>query len=399
MFDSLMGSPLRMIGEMVVDPGARSRIEDLRARSGNALYTPLDPATILVGMLLPIGDTLLATPALAALRRRFPFAKITALVSYSNAGILEDNPNLDDLVYVAERGPQPKIQRFAYRLLDIRRQKYELVVNFSPVGTMVLRMAGVYHDTLHVEMPPFWWLIGSRSKTYRSRHAVDHYVHAIREILDGPLTEDERQPRLYLTARDRSSARRLLRQWGLSPANLLVTMHVGGDGFNGRKRWSPERFARVANHLISTFNAHVLIVGGKADVSLSNAVAALIPHGATVVAGRTSLKETGALIEMSALFVGNDSCPLHISAAVGTPSVGIFGPSDYRHFQPIGRRNYRQRIVHSTLPCSPCFRFIGNDAPWVPNTCYSLACLNAIDPEQVVKEAVELLDDTRDGHA
>jgi lipopolysaccharide heptosyltransferase II len=394
MHDTLIGAPLRL-GEIMIDPGTHGRIEQLRARGSAFHYTPLDPERILVGMLLPIGDTLLATPALAALRKRFPWAKIAALVSYSNAGILEDNPNLDELVYVADRGSEPKVQRFARRLLDIRRQKYDLVVNFSPVGTVVLRMAGVYHDTLHMEMPPLWWLIGNHSKEYRSRHAVDHYVHAVREILDGPLTEDERQPRLHLTARDRSSARRLLRQWGLSPANLLVTMHVGGDGFNGRKRWAPERFAQVARHLIATFNAQVLLVGGNADTRMSQEVAALIPHGATVVAGKTSLKETGALIEMSALFVGNDSCPLHISAAVGTPSVAIFGPSDYQHFQPIGRRNYRQRVVHSSLPCSPCFRFIGNDAPWVPNTCYSMACLNAIQPEQVVKAAVELLEDSR----
>jgi ADP-heptose:LPS heptosyltransferase len=386
----------------MINPAAVGRAADLLTRRGHVDYTPLDPDHILVGMLLPIGDTLLATPALAALRRRFPFAKITVLVSHSNAGILEDNPNLDALLYMTDRssatgrGSAHGITRFVRRLVDIRQGNYDLIVNFSPAGTFVLRMAGVYHDTLHVEMPPLWWLVGSHSKEYGSRHAVDHYVYAIREILEGPVAEEERQPRLYLTSHDRSSARRLLRAWGLSPANLLITMHAGGDGFNGRKRWAPERFARVANHLITTFNAHVLLVGGKADVALSEQVASLIPHGATVVAGSTSLKETGALIEMAALFIGNDSCPLHIAAAVGTPAVGIFGPSDVRHFQPIGRRNYRQRTVHSQLPCSPCFRFVGNDAPWVPNTCYSFACLNAIDPEQVVTAAVELLDDTRE---
>ncbi len=394
MYESLIGSPLRL-GEIAVDPGTRGRVEDRRPHRDNHGYTPLDPSRILVGMLLPIGDTLLATPALAVLRRQFPFAKITALVSRSNAGILEDNPNVDGLMFVNDPGQGSAVARYTQRLLDIRRQKYDLVVNFSPIGAIVLRMAGVYHDTLHVEMPPLWWLIGNRAKQYRSRHAVDHYIHAVREVLDGPLTDEERQPRLHLTSRDRSSARRLLRSWGLSPANLLITMHVGGDGFNGRKRWGPDRFAAVANHLISTFNAHVLIVGGKADVALSEDVAAQIPAGATVVAGITSLKETGALIEMSALFIGNDSCPLHISAAVGTPSVGIFGPSDYRHFQPIGRRNHRQRIVHSTLSCSPCFRFIGNDAPWVPKTCYSNACLNSIQPEQVARAAMELLEDSR----
>ena len=87
---------------------------------------------------------------------------------------------------------------------------------------------------------------------------------------------------------------------------------------------------------------------------------------------------------MSALFIGNDSCPLHIAAAVGTPAVGIFGPSNYEQFRPIGKHTYRQRVVHSNLPCSPCFHFIGNDAPWVPNTCYSFACMKAISSRDVI---------------
>jgi lipopolysaccharide heptosyltransferase II len=359
-------------------------------------FVPLDPAQILVAMLLPIGDTLLATPALAALRRRFPLAKITVVAGRSNAGILTDNPAFDQLVIVDEPGPHRRVVRVARRLSQLRQVKYDLVINLSPVSSLVLMMAGIYQRTLHVEMPLLWWLIGGHSDRYRARHAVDHYLHAISPILDQPLSEEERQPRVYLTARDRSAARRRLREWGLSPADLIITMHVGGEGFNGRKRWAPQRFAEVANHLIERFNAHVLLVGGADDLALCEAVAAYVPRNVTVAAGKTSLKETAALIEVSALFVGNDSCPLHIAAAVNTPAVGIFGPSNWEQFRPIGKRGYRQRVVHSDLACSPCFHFVGNDAPWVPNTCYTRACLKAIAPEQVLDAAVELLQDQHD---
>jgi lipopolysaccharide heptosyltransferase II len=374
------------------------RVETMeRRRRATRAFAPLDPAHILVGMLLPIGDTLLATPVLAALRKRFPWARISALVSHSNAGILEDNPNVDSLLFVTERGNEPAVVRFARGLSEIRKNEYDLVINLSPVSSIVSRIAGINHQPLAVAKPVLWWLIGGHSQSFRTRHAVDHYLQAVAPVLDHHLTPEERQPRLYLTARDRKAARRLLREEGLSPANLLVTLHVGGEGFNGRKRWAPERFATVASHLIEHFGAHVLLVGGKDDVPLSLEVAARVPHPITLLAGRTSLKETGALIETSALFIGNDSCPLHIAAAVGTPAVGIFGPSNYEQFRPVGKRTYRQRIVHSDLPCSPCFNFLGNDAPWVPNTCYSFACLNNISPEQVAQAAVELLQDPRDG--
>src|SRR5262249_2248443 len=239
-------------------------------------YTPLDPASIVVGMLLPIGDTLLATPALAALRRRFPWAKITIVASRSNAGILKDNPAFDHLVVVDESGSRRKVVRFARLLSELRQTRHDLVINLSPVSSLVLSMAGLRQkaqQALHVEMPALWWLIGGHSRQYRSRHAVDHYLYAIPPILDHNPTQEERQPRLYLTARDRSAARRHLREWGLSPANLIVTMHVGGEGFTGRKRWAPRRFAQVANHLIERFNAHVLLVGGPDDIPICEEVA------------------------------------------------------------------------------------------------------------------------------
>jgi lipopolysaccharide heptosyltransferase II len=360
----------------------------------------LDPGQVLVGMLLPIGDTLFATPALAALRNRFPLAKISVLAARSNAGILEDNPNVDHLLIVDEPGSEHKMVRFARGLSELRSARYDLVINFSAVGSIVLRMAGIYRRPLQVDMPLLWWLVGGHSESYRARHATEHYLGALAPILDHELSEEERQPRIYLTARDRSQARKLLREWGLSPANLLIVMHVGGEGFNGRKRWAPQRFAAVARQLIERFGAHVLLVGGKDDEALCQTVAALLPaQRVRIAAGRTTLKQTGALIELSALFIGNDSCPLHIAAAVGTPAVGIYGPSNYEQFRPVGRRHYRQRVVHSDLPCSPCFHFVGNDAPWVPNTCYSFACLKAIAPEQVLEAALDLLQDPREEQA
>jgi ADP-heptose:LPS heptosyltransferase len=372
MFDAGLTTPMRLRYTAAAQAAQVESFGPATVRRQRAMdvYTPLDPAQVLVSMLLPIGDTLLATPAVTVLRKRFPLAKITVLASRSNAGILRDNPNIDQLILTDDpaEATDSKMLRLARGLSELRQTKYDLVINLSPVGGLVLMMAGVYQKPLTVEKPVLWW----------------------------PLSEEERQPRLYATAKDRASARRVLRERGLSPAHLLVTMHVGGDGFNGRKRWAPKRFAEVAARLIERFDAHVLLVGGPADVPMCEEVAALVGRGVTILAGATTLKETAALIELSAVFVGNDSCPLHIAAAVGTPAVGVFGPSNAEQFRPIGKRGYRQRIVRSELPCSPCFHFIGNDAPWVPNTCYSFACLKSISAEQVLDAAVELLRDTRD---
>lgn len=352
-----------------------------------------EPRHILVSLLSPIGDTLLATPALAALRRRYPDASLTVIVSASNAGILEGNPDVTDCILVPPEGQGPTLLRFAraMRAINRMRSKYDMVVSLSAASSFVTFVSGLSANQYKLQSPPLWWLVGGHSAAYRARHTIDQYLLAIAPAVKPPTSDDDRVPRLYLTLQDRSAARRLLRSHGLAPTKLLIAMHVGGDGFNGRKRWASKRFADVANALIERFDAHVLLIGGKVDMPLAERTAALIPRGATILAGATSLKVTAALIAEASLFIGNDSAPLHMAAAVGTPAVGIFGPSDWNQFHPVGKTGYQHRVVHSNLPCSPCFRFLGNDAPWIPNTCYSRACLKAITPQHVMDAATELL--------
>jgi ADP-heptose:LPS heptosyltransferase len=372
-------------------PNPTARLAPARSRwdvGGQA--RALDPQHILLGLLCPIGDTLFATPALAALRRRFPHARVSALVYHSNVGILTGNPAIDECIFAAPGEQAPGLYRFMRGVGALQRADYDLMVNFSPAASFVGLLVGV-QDQVHLRMPRHWWLIGGQDATYQRRHAVDHYLRLIRPLLDEEVPEAERQPRVYVSARDRAAARRLLRSLDVAPTGPLVAMHAGGDGFAGRKRWSTRRFAEVGRHLIDNLDARVLLLGGASDLTLAEEVAADIGTGATVLAGRTSLLETAALIERSALFIGNDSCPLHIAAAVGTPSVGIFGPSSVHTFRPVGPPGYAHQIVSAGLACSPCFHFVGNNAPWVPNPCHSYACLKAIETEHVLTAALELL--------
>ncbi|HET9980887.1 MAG TPA: glycosyltransferase family 9 protein [Ktedonobacterales bacterium] len=389
---SIVSNGYTRAGAVVVQDETRL---DLPRRTSRRAITR-EPRHILVSLLSPIGDTLLATPALAALRRRYPEASLTVIVSASNAGILDGNPDVTDRILVPPEGTGPTLWRFAQamRAINRRRNKYDLVVSLSAASSFVTFVSGLARGQYKVSPPPFWWAVGGHSAEYRARHTIDQYLLAIAPLVDPPQSDDDRAPRLFLTIQERSAARRLLRANGLAPTKLLIAMHVGGDGFHGRKRWAPKRFAVVANELIEKFDAHVLLIGGKADVPLAEETLALIPQGATLLAGATPLKVTAALIEEATLFIGNDSAPMHMAAAVGTPAVGIFGPSDWNEFHPVGKTGYQHRVVHSDLACSPCFHFLGNDAPWLPNTCNSRACLKAITPQQVMAAASDLLAQT-----
>jgi ADP-heptose:LPS heptosyltransferase len=356
---------------------------------------PAHPSRILVGLISPIGDTLLATPALAALRRAFPEAEIAALVAPSNAGILSGNPDVDRLIYAPIQGAEPEWRRYLAAFLALRREHFDLIINFSGASGLTTRFAHPLTPWMFLDLPRWWFLAGGDA-TLSQRRAVDQYLRTLAPLVTAPPADPEtRVPRIHLTTQERAQARELLREEGIAAASPLIAMHLGGDGFNGRKRWAPERFAAVANALVERHDAQVIFLGGEEDIERSREAAALVDRNAHVLAGRCSLKVTAALIERATLYIGNDSAPLHIAGAVGTPAVGIFGPSDWVEFAPASPTAPAPRVVHSDVACSPCFRFVGNDPMWKVNSCYSFACLNAITPEAVLATATELLAETQ----
>jgi ADP-heptose:LPS heptosyltransferase len=356
---------------------------------------PAHPSRILVGLISPIGDTLLATPALSALRQAFPEAEIAALVAPSNAGILSGNPDVDRLIYAPIQGAEPEWRRYLAALRALRRERFDLIINFSGASGLTTRFAHPFTPWMFLDLPRWWFLAGGDT-TLRERRAVDQYLRTLAPLVAAPPADPKaRVPRIHLTAQERAQARELLREEGIAAATPLIAMHLGGDGFNGRKRWAPERFAAVANALVERHDAQVIFIGGEEDIARSTEAAALVDRNAHVLAGRCSLKLTAALIERATLYIGNDSAPLHIAGAVGTPAVGIFGPSDWVEFAPASPKAPAPRVVHSDLACSPCFRFVGNDPMWKVNSCYSFACLNAITLEAVLATATELLAETQ----
>ncbi len=358
-----------------------------------ATPVPGEPRKILATFLCPLGDTLLATPALYALRKRYPSAHIVALTNRGTAGILQGNPDLDAMVLVNPPGAGIEWARVARVLYHLRREQFDLIVNFSTLGQVLTSVSG---GTKHIDfpMPPYWWLRAPRDEKYLSVHAVDRYLDVARQAGAALPTEtSERTPRLYLSGKDRAAARAILRKAGITPHDVVVTMHPGGEGFQRRKQWSTDRFAEVARGLMEQYQAKIVIVGGPTDKPLAEAIAAKLPVAPLDTTGMTTLKQTAALIEASTLFIGNDSCPLHMAGAVGTAAIGVFGPSNIQQFHPVGQPGFRFMAAHRDLPCSPCFHFVGNRPPWQVNLCYSRRCLKAIPAEDVLASAQTLLQD------
>ena len=320
---------------------------------------------ILVTLLLPIGDTLFATPALHALRKAYPSAHIAALVFPTNAGVLEGNPDIDE-VLVHPHVRQPWQFGALLRVLRaLRERRFELVVEMNWGGELLGRLAA--HNPLRVSLPypRGWWLVPRGDDTWARKHAVEHYLDVLR-----PLGIREEQPRLrfVLHAQEEAFARMYLQHHRVPEGEMLIALHPGGEGFGRRKRWPAERFVELGAALIERHKAHIVVLGGPQEEELGEQIAQRIlrrsPDAAATVlnaAGRTTLRQAAALIARCSAFVGNDSSLLHLANALGVPAVGIYGPSNPVHFRPFMPGAL---VVQPEDPYTPCFHFAGTDPLW-----------------------------------
>jgi ADP-heptose:LPS heptosyltransferase len=151
---------------------------------------------------------------------------------------------------------------------------------------------------------------------------------------------------------------------------------------SGRKRWPPERFAELADRLQHAWGARILLLGGREETALARAIAGEMHDDQPIIAtGAVSLLTSFALIESCDLFIGNDSSLLHAAATLGTPYVGIVGPTSPASFHPVGRHPRQGMLVQPSPPCRRPQYFVGGDLPWRRpccwGTCRALAALRA----------------------
>ena len=349
---------------------------------------------ILIIMLLPIGDTLFATPAVHALRKRYPQAHITVLLYPTNLGILRANPDVDDFLLWPTRQTWPGPRGVLRLFRTLRQGRFDLAVGFAGYTGWISWLSNIPRRT-ELCLPKLWWVSPWAGREWRRWHAVEHYADVVRRL--GIPVKDMRL-RMYTTEAERARALQWLEQHAIHHDDLLVGIHPGGEGLWGRKRWHVEGFARVADGLSERLGAHILLMGGKADAHLAARLASMSHANIINTVGQTTLGESAALMAHCSLFIGNDSSPLHIATAMGTRVVGIYGPTDPRSYHPWvpgGREGVDYAVVRSYLPCACRFSLVGGIPFYMWVSCLLCPALDSISPQQVLDAAVRLLQQQR----
>jgi len=340
-----------------------------------------DYQRILLILLAPIGDTLFATPAIRALRQAYPRATIGAVTWDSNRAVLENNPDVDELLVHPSGRDWWRTPGF---LQGVRAQRFDLAVHFAPFHDYYRLLTGI-REHLRMPVPWLFWLLPHRNRRWRLKHARDHYLQVLRPL---GLTPADNRPVLKISGQQEAFAASYLTQNGHRPGDLLVGIHAGGSGFRGAKRWSPKGFAWVARELGREAHVRLVFFGDGGDRELAGAVVeAGVPDGFINTCGRVSLSGAIGLLSRLNLFIGNDSGPLHLAAALDVPAVGIYGPTNVMNFHPLGEY---ARVVFGPVACPANHGFVGNRPLWDWRRC-SGECLDSVDPADVLSTARDLL--------
>jgi predicted lipopolysaccharide heptosyltransferase III len=314
--------------------------------------------SVLVLRLEHAGDVLLATPLFRALREKFPSARITAAIGSWAVEILDGNTQIDETIVFdhplfnrdEKRTRRRRLAETVRFILEIRRRKYDLVVDCrSNLSTLVFTYtSGAPHKV--------GFDIGGRGFSLTAKVAANTDLHEIDRNLSlaaavGASTGD-RSPEIHFRPEDKRHAAALLGRGGIGDQGPLVAVHAGAPW--RPRRWDTEKFAEVIDWVLKDLGGRVALVGGGRDRRRSDRVLGLVDGtggGIIDCVGKTTFGQTAAILAGCDLFLGVDSAPMHIAAAVGTPVVCLMGPGEYPRFAPYGTENV---VIRKDVGCSPC---------------------------------------------
>ena len=334
-----------------------------------------------------LGDLILTTPAIHELRKAKPLAEIHALVGSWSASALENNDDIDRVLTLDfpgfQRGEKPPLfapYRLAWKTArQLRQLRYSAAVILRPDhwwGAMVTFLAGIPIRIGHQHPNTALFL----TDVHRSnkKHAVQQASQLMEKWAD-QLGSQDLQLQFKFIEDDRMEVSQLLQSKGISSNQRIFCIHPGSGTWV--KRWNATRWAVVADTLIDQLNAAVLITGSASESNLAQNIINRMDQAAYSVTGQTTFSQLAALFARSLVVLGPDSGPLHLAAAVKTPTVALFGPADPEEFAPWGPSSHHT-VLTTDIGCRPC-RVLdwGDDPP------ENHPCVQSITIGQVLEAA------------
>jgi len=345
------------------------------------------PAKLLVRVPNWVGDAVMAVPALRELRRIFNEARIALVAKPGVAELFVGEGLADDLLTANDaRGFFHKIRQFFSDAQRLRHGRFDMAVLLpnSFASALAARAGGVKQIVGYATdaRRPLLTQTVAFEANFKQLHQVRYYLN-IAAQLEQRRTGQSRvrfdaPPRLSVSEEAKQQARRLLERAGIDTAKRLVALNPGATNSRA-KRWLPERFSATADQLSERDDFVTLIVGTPGDREVANRVAEQMRTKVVDLTGRTTLAELKAVLACAALVISNDTGTAHVAAALGVPTVTIFGPTEHFATRPLAEL---AAVVRHPVDCSPCML---RDCP------IDHRCMTRVEVADVARQAQQLL--------
>lgn len=340
---------------------------------------------ILIVKLSAIGDVVHTLPSLAALRKHYPAAHITWVIEEAAADLIAGHPYLDRVlvsrrkIWIRDikngRNVSAVFREISAFVRTLRDRPYDLVIDFHGLfkSAVVVLLSGGKRKLGYDSMQEMSGLfLNEKIREDMEKHAVDRY-------LDFPryLGADASAPEFLIPLEEENRLRidSLLSEEGIDRGTPFIA--VNPVAYWKTKLWRDERFALLCDSIMEELGIPIILTGGSGDRSLSR-IERLMKNPCINFAGKTTLRDLAALYQRARLVVTTDSGPMHIAAAMGTPTVALFGPTNPDRTGPYGAGH---RVVRKDLHCSPCLR----------KECDTMQCMRDISVEEVLNAVKEIL--------
>jgi len=327
-----------------------------------------------------MGDLLLVTPSIRALRSIYKDAEITVMTGKWSAPILYNNPYINNLITIDD---SILFKRRYFSILsliiELAKKQFDIAFIFQPsisihaliFASFIKRRIGLsFKNRGFMLTDPVTWDPGS------SRYIAENYLDTVKKIKNDSY---EIKLDLFLTQNEIEEAEHFLEKNGVSGCRKVIGISPGG-GKNPRdyvpmKIWDTGKYINLINRLQAEFDIDILLFGADNDKNICGEIGSKTLKKVIDTCGKTNIRQLIALIRKCDLLLTNDSAPVHFAVAVGTPSITIFGPTNPYTLLP---ENPEHHGITSPIDCSPCYSheaFPGCDTP---------CCMDYIDVETVL---------------
>jgi heptosyltransferase-1 len=321
-----------------------------------------------------LGDVIQATCILPLLKTYAPGSRISWLVFEHNAEVVRNHPLIDHVISINRSGRF--LPQFPVLLRKLRQARFDTVIDLQCLlrSAFLSRLTGCSRRIGYANGREFSTLF--YTETYDiprdTMHAVDGYLHLCKLL--GMARHGEVTFPIPLQDAHRNRLDALISGFmGKGPAISICPTAKWET-----KCWPEQSFATLADLLSGRLNARVILLGAPSETEIVGRIGKRMRHEHLDLSGKLSILEVAALLERSALFIGNDSGLMHLASATKTRTVAIFGPTDPKRTGPY---NGQARVAALNLSCSPCFK----------RNCEGLRCLKDLSPEVVAETCIDHL--------